>query len=195
MGIFSPDSYNDLKKKDSKLLSLSPFLDDKNILRAGGRLGNSKSIPYNSKCPIVLPKPSDENVRSLIRHIHTKHHHCSATETAFLLKQNFFVLGGRRAIQAEVGRCMACQRTAKLPAKQRMADLPADRVNIVAPFGICGADVFGPFETKQGRYTKKRWVLLLTCFTTRAIALFALKDMMRSAPRGGVGVFLGMECC
>ena len=180
LGIFSPDSYEELKKKDSKLITLSPFLDDKNVLRAGGRLGNSKSIPYDSKYPIVLPKPSDENVRSLIRHIHAKHHHCSATETTFLLRQKFFVLGGRRAIQMEVARCVPCQRTAKLPAKQRMANLPEDRVNVAAPFCTSGADVFGPFEITQGRYTKKRWVLLITCFTTRAVALFALKDMTLS---------------
>ncbi|XP_076246247.1 uncharacterized protein LOC143186457 [Calliopsis andreniformis] len=39
----------------SKLLSLSPFLDEKAILRIGGRLQNS-NLNFNQKHPILLPK-------------------------------------------------------------------------------------------------------------------------------------------
>jgi hypothetical protein len=40
--------------KKGNLTGFNPFLDDKGILRVGGRLTNSK-LPYNSKHPIILP--------------------------------------------------------------------------------------------------------------------------------------------
>ena len=75
-------------------------------------------------------------------------------------------------------KCIVCQRAFKNPSPQREGDLPEDRLQIVAPFAVSGADVFGPYPVRHGgRGTTKRWVLLVTCMVTRAIALFPLKDM------------------
>ncbi|GFT33261.1 integrase catalytic domain-containing protein [Trichonephila clavipes] len=41
----------------SKILNLSPFLDDKGIVRVGGRLKHSR-LPYSSKHPTLLPAKS-----------------------------------------------------------------------------------------------------------------------------------------
>ena len=180
LGVHNPDSFEDIKKQESGLLSLSPFLDEENLLRAGGRLKNALTIPYESRYPMILPRKCDENLKALIRHYHVRHHHCSASETFFLLRQKFFFLGGRRNIHEEVARCVPCQTASKLPAKQKMGNLPADRVNNLIPFATTGADVFGPYALNSGRYTKKRWVILFTCFTTRAICMYSLKDMTLS---------------
>ncbi|GFU81640.1 DUF5641 domain-containing protein [Trichonephila clavipes] len=45
----------------SKILNLSPFLDDKGIVRVGGRLKHSR-LPYSSKHPILLPAKNDLEV-------------------------------------------------------------------------------------------------------------------------------------
>ncbi|GFU99793.1 DUF5641 domain-containing protein [Trichonephila clavipes] len=57
----------------SKILNLSPFLDDKGIIRVGGRLKHSR-LPYSSKHPILLPakrnsKFSYEELLTLITQI------------------------------------------------------------------------------------------------------------------------------
>ncbi|GFT72128.1 DUF5641 domain-containing protein [Trichonephila clavipes] len=47
-----------------KILNLSPFLDDKGIIRVGGRLKHSR-LPYSSKHPILLPAKTILNSRPI----------------------------------------------------------------------------------------------------------------------------------
>lgn len=42
--------------KSSSIRALLPFLDDKGVLRVGGRIQNAPGISYEAKHPIVLPK-------------------------------------------------------------------------------------------------------------------------------------------
>lgn len=58
-----------------------------------------------------------------------------------------------------------------------MADLPTDRVEPSPPFSYCGMDYFGPFITKQGRKEHKRYGLLFTSLSSRAIHIEMLVDM------------------
>ena len=74
-------------------------------------------------------------------------------------------------------RCVKCQKSSKNASSQRMGDLPEERVTIAAPFSTSGLDVFGPYEVKSGRLTRKRYVLLITCFVTRGVVLLPLSDM------------------
>ena len=51
-----------------------------------------------------------------------------------------------------------------------MADLPVDRVlPDKPPFTCVGTDYFGPFQVKRGRGLAKRYGVIFTCLTTRAI--------------------------
>ena len=81
-------------------------MDEEGLLRAGGRLSKSVTIPYKSKLPIILPGSDDEAVTSIIRHVHTKNLHCSAVETFYLIRQKYFVLGGKTSVSKVVTRSM-----------------------------------------------------------------------------------------
>lgn len=55
-----------------------------------------------------------------------------------------------------------------------MSDLPADRLTPGPPFSAVGVDVFGPWtvaarKTRGGLSHNKRWAVLFTCLTSRAI--------------------------
>ena len=131
---------------------------------------------------MILPNHQDENVQSLIRGYHRKHMHCSKTQTYYLLRQKYFILGGKTTVSSVLSNCVTCQRMTKLPERQREGDLPLERIEVIAPFTNSGIDVFGPFHLRHtGRGTKKQFVLLVCCMSTRAIALYPLRDMTTSA--------------
>jgi len=54
--------------------------------------------------------------------------------------------------------------------EQIMADLPKERVSPdEPPFTNVGVDFFGPFNIKRGRSTVKRYGVVFTCLTIRAV--------------------------
>ncbi|KAK3719585.1 hypothetical protein QZH41_004749 [Actinostola sp. cb2023] len=69
---------------------------------------------------------------------------------------------------------------------QNMADLPGDRTEPSPPFTNVGLDVFGPWlirtrKLRGGAANSKRWGLVLTCLSTRAIHIEVLEYMDASA--------------
>ena len=55
------------------------------------------------------------------------------------------------------------------PQLQEMADLPKDRNEPVPPFTYSTVDYFGPFFIKEGRKEVKRYGVLFTCMSSRAV--------------------------
>ena len=49
------------------------------------------------------------------------------------------------------------------------ADLPEDRIEPTAPFTYSAVDYFGSFVVKEGRKEVKRYGVLFTCMSSRAI--------------------------
>ena len=50
-----------------------------------------------------------------------------------------------------------------------MAALPEDRLEPAEPFHYCAVDLFGPFLIKEGRKELKRYGVLFTCLSSRAV--------------------------
>ncbi|GBM78178.1 hypothetical protein AVEN_161850-1 [Araneus ventricosus] len=81
----------------SKILSLVPYLDDKNILRIKGRLEESE-FPIDEKKPILLPKNSKFS-ELLIFYEHIKNFHCGVTTTLVMIKKDFGSLKGDNSLR------------------------------------------------------------------------------------------------
>ncbi|KAL4009499.1 hypothetical protein ACER0C_003351 [Sarotherodon galilaeus] len=156
-------------KRTSSLFKLSPVLEQ-GILRVGGRLSRA-ALPEESKRPAILNK--DLHITKLIlREIHENLAHCGHNHVISKLRTKFWVPGANSAVRKILARCIACRREHGVAGQQQMADLPRDRVlPDDPPFTNCGVDYFGPYEIKRGRSTVKRYGVIFTCLTTRAIHL------------------------
>ena len=56
-----------------------------------------------------------------------------------------------------------------------MAELPTERVEASDPFSYM--DCFGPFLVKKGRKEYKRYGLIFTCLSSRAVHIEMLEDL------------------
>lgn len=93
-------------KRNSKLLLLHLFLDDKQILRVGGRLRNT-SLSYEQKHPIIL-LADNQVVYNLIREQHNKLYHCGPTQLLAQVRQRYWPLAGRNAVKKVYRNCIVC---------------------------------------------------------------------------------------
>ena len=181
VGVFQPHGPTTITTK-SRLTSFSPFLDPKNLIRVGGRIGRGEHLPLEMRYPVIMPDYRDENTKSLIRHFHAKNLHCSRKQTLTEIQNKFHILGGRTSVDYVINRCLTCQRLQKLPGIVSEGQLPVEKLTTVCPFQSTGLDLLGPFHVRHaGRGTKKRWALIATCMTTRAVCLFGIPDLTSSA--------------
>ena len=79
-----------------------------------------------------------------------------------------------------------------------MADLPADRVSPAPPFSYVGLNEFGPWQicarhTRGGLARDKRWAVLFTCMSTRAIHIEVIESMDTSSYINALRRFLAIR--
>ncbi|XP_055632856.1 uncharacterized protein LOC129773285 [Toxorhynchites rutilus septentrionalis] len=68
--------------------------------------------------------------------------------------------------------CQWCKVHRSKPRVPRMAALPVQRLQPYRrPFSSVGVDYLGPVNVSVARHSEKRWVVVFTCFVTRAVHL------------------------
>ena len=86
----------------------------------------------------------------------------------------------------EINKCVMCKKLRGPVVEHHMANLPADRTEVSPPFTNVGFDVFGPWtirsrKTRGSAVNSKRWGLLFTCVSSRAIHIELLESMDASS--------------
>ena len=154
----------------SSLRKLDPFLDDEGVLRVGGRVQNS-TLDFQVKHPVLLPK--DHHISEcILRHFHRHGAHQGRGMTLNALRSSgFWIIGASRAIARLIAKCVSCKKIRAQFEAPKMADLPRDRVEPAPPFTHCGVDYFGPWYIKDGRKEVKRYGVIFTCLSSRAVHL------------------------
>lgn len=174
------------------LYSLDVFLDKDGVLTVGGRLCNS-SLPDSIKHPAIIPK--DHHIaKMIIAHHHKRMKHQGKGLTINDIRSHgYWIPGINRAVASYIRQCVTCRRLRKPTEEQRMADPPPERVEPSPPFTFCGMDCFGPFFTMQGKKENKRYGLLFTCLSSRAIHIEMLDDMSTDALINGLRCFIAIR--
>lgn len=166
--------------KKSKLVSLTPFLDDYNIVRVRGRLKNS-ILPYRQKHPIILSS-NHHFTKILIDHAHFNTLHGGAHLTLSHIRHQFWIIHARKTVQNHLRHCIQCFRNKPRPTTQLMGDLPTQRINPPRrPFLATGVDYTGAIELKASRYrghtVYKGYITIFICLATKAVHLEAVTGM------------------
>ena len=158
------------------------ILESDGILRVGGHLLKTK-FPFSVKYPILLPKSHDASL-AILKHYHEKSFHQGRLITrGALVDAGYYLIGGRQIIKKFLANCVICRKLRASSETQMMADLPSDRVETAAPFSNTGVDVCGPWTIYDGKSTRNRtgtkkvWVVLFTCLTSRAIHVESLSSL------------------
>ena len=155
-------------KKGNFLLKLYPYLDKENILRVGGRIENA-CTPYEVKHPIILPK-NESVVNLMVRSMHFRIGHLGKETLLAKIRNKYWIIGANVIIKNLARSCIVCRRLHGKPSQQIMAELPPERLAAdEPPFFNTGVDAFGPFLVSRGRTQEKRYGLIFTCMTSRAM--------------------------
>ena len=161
----SKDPY--IVHKRSPILKLDPILKD-GLLRVRGRLSKAK-LSEDIKYPLILPKHCHIS-NLLLKHVHEKYGHCGRNYMLSQLRKKYWITSANSAARKIISKCVTCKRLKGKVGEQKMADLPQERtLPDLPPFTNVGMDYFGPIETKRGRSLVKRYGVLFTCLSCRAV--------------------------
>nr|XP_043906906.1 uncharacterized protein LOC122785246 [Solea senegalensis] len=175
----------------SSLFRLDPILEG-GLLRVGGRLKRS-TLSQELKHPIILPR--DSHITKLIlSHYHIQICHQGRSQTLMELRANgFWAIGGSKSVATLIHRCVRCRKLRRPAEEQQMSELPRERIEVSAPFTFCGMDCFGPFVIKRGRKECKRYGLIFTCLSSRAVHIEMLEDMSTDAFVNALRCFISLR--
>ena len=157
-----------LKKGDSQ--KLSPFTENKGIIRVGGR-ADEPLISYEARHPALLPHTHWISLL-ITRHFHQTGHSGVATTVAKVRKK-FWILRAHGLAKTVKFRCAPCREMEARVETQFMADLPRSRLeSFTPPFHFTACDYFGPYKVKISRNkTAKYHGVIFTCLNTKAVHL------------------------
>lgn len=93
----------------NKVLGLNVFLDDKKLIRVGGRLCESSSFSYNKRHPVLLCTKHNFT-RILFRYQHQILLHAGPQLLLCTIRENWWPLSGRNLARKTVHECVTCAR-------------------------------------------------------------------------------------
>lgn len=184
-------------RRQSPLARLDPYIDENGLTRVGGRIHRA-DLEDQEKHPLILP--ADHHVTTLlVRHYHDKVAHQGRHFTEGALRTaGVWIVGGRRLISGIIFKCVTCKKLRGKREVQKMSELPADRLAMDPPFTHVGLDIFGPWSvttrrTRGGAAESKRWAVIFTCLSTRAVHLEVIESMSTSSFINALRRFLSIR--
>lgn len=170
---------NKYVNKESPIKSLNPYLDDKNILKVGGRLRHA-AIDESRKHPMIL-STKNNLVKLIIADAHKRTLHGGVQLMLTYIRARYWIIRVKTLVTSYIHKCLICARQRAYTRTQIMGDLPEVRVTPSRPFLHSGVDFAGPLHIlmSRGRGVKcdKAYICIFICMSTKAIHLELVGDM------------------
>ena len=164
-------------RRSNNLFKVNPMIDEKGLIRVGGRISSSQILDQELQHPIILPR-SHPVTLLIVRWCHEKVEHSGRGSTLNEIRsRGFWVINGNSFVRYVISKCVKCRFLRGKLGEQKMSNLPTDRIDPAPPFTNSAVDMFGPFLIKEGRKELKRYAALFTCLCSRAIHLESTNSM------------------
>ncbi|XP_075250739.1 uncharacterized protein LOC142342945 [Convolutriloba macropyga] len=150
--------------KSSNTLQFSPFIDQRGLICAKGRIGKSQ-LNFNAKHTLLLHW-KHHVVELFLRNEHKNNSHEGNEHVKNIVQQRFWIIGVRNALRSIKNKCVTCRSGRAQTMTPVMAELPTESLDASAAFANVGVDYFGPFTVKIWRRNEKRWCSLFTSNST-----------------------------
>lgn len=145
------------------------------IIRCASRLQNIDN--FDMANPIYLPY-SHKITELIIMLYHKMNLHSGAQHLLAQIRRKYFIPKALQMIKIVIKKCTGCQKyKAKPYALPTMPPHPDIRVNRFRVFENIGLDYIGPVTIKNDSGHNKVWILIITCFNTRAVHLEVITDL------------------
>lgn len=155
--------------KGSSFDKLNLYIDDDGVVRVRNRAIYAPPACGSQRDLIVLP--SNHRATALIvNSYHCAYHHMNHETVLNEIRQTYFIFKLRVIYKIARRNCQKCKNEAAKPMSPQMSPLPPARLGAFQrPFTFVGVDYFGPIAVTFGRKSLKRWGVLFTCLTIRAV--------------------------
>jgi len=174
---------NEPVSTSSSLHSLPLFFSIDNLLRLRGRLNNlsEEEMSIDSKNPIILSR-DHPITKLLVQYYHVENCHMGTETVIANIRQRFWITKCRSTVKNIIRNCQQCKNKKARPQPPLMGQLPSCRIKPTErAFLKVGIDYFGPIEVTQNRSHVKRYGVIFTCMTTRAVHLEIAEDLSCNA--------------
>lgn len=162
---------------------LTQFIDKDGFFRVGGRLRNSL-LSFEATHPLLLTSHC-RLTDLIIAQYHSSNLHPGLNAVEYLIRQQFWILSSRRAIQRVLHRCLRCYRLKSKTYTPFMGDLPFFRISQLKCFSHVTLDYAGSLRVTMGRYrgvkSSKAYVCIFVCGATKAIHIELVSDLTSNA--------------
>lgn len=164
-------------KRGNTLFKLSPYLDTKGVLRIRGRIDAANQVDDDTKRPIIMPR-NHRVTELIVLEYHHDFHHIHHESVLNEVRQRFYIARLRVLYKVIRSKCQRCKIERAMPIPPEMGALtPVRLAAFTRPFTYTGVDCFGLISVTVGRRTEKRWGIIFTCMTIRAIHLEVIYSM------------------
>ncbi|XP_075158026.1 uncharacterized protein LOC142231296 [Haematobia irritans] len=152
-------------ERSSKLIPFNVYLAENDVLKTRGR------TEYLSNHEDAIVLPTNHHITFLIvRSIHEKYHHMMHEAIINQVKCYYYIPKLRTLYKKVRNSCQVCKNSSANPCCPQMAPLPVARLgSFERPFTYVGIDYFGPLHVTVVRRSEKRWGVLFTCLSLRAV--------------------------
>ena len=161
----------------AEILHFSPFIGPYSLLRATGRTKQLDMSTFDAKHSALLD--SHHPVTCLFPEpLHKSHCHQGVDYLRALVQQQFAIVKLKTTLRSIVQKCVTCRKRQAESISPMMSYLPREQLAFKEPpFTNSGVDYFGPFYVSKKKLIEKRWGLLFTCLTTRAVHFEVVPSM------------------